>query len=133
MKMKRPDLTFVVVVLTLCAAVGYAAFAHAQDAPVKIPVPAADKDNLRALIHKQDKIEKQVAELNAQFMKLQQQAIAQMQGLQADQEKQKKAIDAAETQAFAAAKLDPAKYTLDEDAMEFTPKPELKAPAEPKK
>jgi hypothetical protein len=98
------------------------------DPPAKISLPpSAAKDELWSAVHKRDQAQKQIADLNARFLQLQQQATAQLQTLQAQDKQAADAIEAAKTKAYAATKLDPAKYDLDLETMEFSPK------AEPKK
>lgn len=114
-------------VLMLCS------FASAQskpvDPPAKIPLaPSIAKDELWTAVHKRDMAEKQISELNTRFLQLQQQATTQLTQLQAQDKQAVDAIEAAKSKAYAAAKLDPAKYDLDLETMEFSPKaapPEL--------
>jgi hypothetical protein len=130
-------LTFCAALLMLCS------FADAQSKPtvppvstadaapntVKIPVPLESRDPLRSAIHKQDQDDKQISDLTSQFAQMQSQAQTKMQGLQADKEKWSKLIESEKKQAFVDAKLDPAKYDLDSETMEFS----AKLPAEAKK
>ena len=88
----------------------------------KIPVTLESKDALRAAIHKQDQAQKQLSDLNAQLMQIQNQATAKMQTLQAQEKQADEAVTQAKTKAYAAAKLDPGKYDLDLETMEFSPK-----------
>ena len=126
--MKRHDATFIAIVLCILSLFGCVAFVHAQD---KIPLaPSSTKDALWTAVHKRDLAEKQISDLNARFLQLQQQATQQLQTLQAQDKQAADAIEAAKKQAYALAKLDPGKYDLDLETMEFS----QKAPApEPKK
>jgi hypothetical protein len=100
------------------------AIADVSAAPsaAKIPVPMESKDALRSAIHKQDQDDKQISDLNAGYIQMQTQAQTKMQSLQADKEKYSKLIEAEKKQAFINAKLDPAKYEIDLEAMEFSAK-----------
>jgi hypothetical protein len=122
-------LTFCAVALTLCSFAGAQSKPADPPAPIKIPVSLESRDTLRAAIHKQDLDDKQISDLTAQFAQMQNQAQTKMQGLQADKEKWSKLIEAEKKQAFVNAKLDPAKYDLDSETMEFS----AKLPAEAKK
>jgi outer membrane murein-binding lipoprotein Lpp len=92
------------------------------DPPAKIPVTLESRDPLRAAIHKQDQVQKQISDLTAQFVQMQNQATTKMQTLQAQEKQTEADIEAAKLKAYAAAKLDPAKYDLDLDTMEFSTK-----------
>ena len=103
-------------------------FAWAQskpaDPPAKVPLaPSVAKDELWTAVHKRDMAQKQIADLSAKFAQLQNQATQQMQTLQAQEKQAENEIDAVKPKAFAAAKLDPEKYELNLDTMEFSPKP----------
>lgn len=122
-------LTFCAVALTLCSFAGAQSKPADPPAPIKIPVSLESRDPLREAIHKQDQNDKQISDLSSQFAQMQNQAQTKMQGLQADKEKWSKLIEAEKKQAFVNAKLDPAKYDLDSETMEFS----AKLPAEAKK
>jgi hypothetical protein len=102
---------------------------HVAEKPADPPAPKITlapspvKDELYSAVHKRDTAEKQIADLNSRFLQLQQQATQQLQQLQAQDKQAADAIEAAKTKAFASAKLDPAKYDLDLETMEFSPKP----------
>jgi multidrug resistance efflux pump len=99
--------------------------------PVVLPVPLSSREKVLAAIHKQDSVEKKIAELNAQFMQIQQRAQQQLQALQQQKSTADSAVDAAKKTAISSANLDVEKYDIDADAdpMVFTPKPEPKAEA----
>lgn len=127
-------LSFFSVVLMLCS------FAAAQAAPPepvdppkaeKVQVPLDARDALRAAIHQQDKIEKQISDLNAQFLQYQSRAQQQSQSLQGQQKAAAEAVEASKKKAYEAANLDDAKWSIDTETMEFTAKPEQKAEASP--
>jgi TolA-binding protein len=111
------------------------AFAQAPPKPAdppkaeKIAVPLEARDNLRAAIHKQDQIEKQISDLNSQFLQVQSRAQQQSQSLQSQEKAAADAVEAAKVEAYKAAKLDRAKWEIDIEGMEFSAKPEQKAEA----
>ena len=106
-----------------------AGLAQATPGKAKIPVTIESRDVLRAAIHKQDQAQKQISDLTAQFVQMQNQATTKMQTLQAQEKQAAEAVSEAKTKAYAAAKLDPGKYDLDLDTMEFS----AKTPTEAKK
>jgi hypothetical protein len=71
-----------------------------------------------------------MTDLNLRFSTLQAQATQQFKELQDQDAKAGAALDAAKTEALKAAKLDPAKYSLDLDTMQVIPNPEPKAVAQ---
>jgi uncharacterized lipoprotein YehR (DUF1307 family) len=99
--------------------------------PAKITVPLSVREPLLAAIHKQDKIEKQISDLNMQFVQIQQRAQQQLQQLQQQKTAADAAVESAKKKAFEAVNLDAKKYEIDADAepMQFMPKPEPKAEA----
>lgn len=100
------------------------------DLPTKIPLaPSVAKDELWTAVHKRDMAQKQISDLSAKFAQLQNQATQQMQTLTSNLASAETEIKTAREKAFAAAKLDPEKYDLNLDTMEFSPKPEPKAEA----
>jgi hypothetical protein len=118
-------LTIFVAALMLCS------FAGAQQKPAdpppatsaKIPLaPSIAKDELWVAVHKRDMAQKQISDLTAQFVQMQNQATQKMQTLQAQEKQTEADIEAAKTKAYAAAKLDPVKYDLDLETMEFSAK-----------
>jgi hypothetical protein len=124
--------------LTIAAALMLCSFAGAQSKPAdpppapaaKIPLaPSIAKDELWVAVHKRDMAQKQISDLTAQFVQMQNQATTKMQSLQAQEKQTEADIDAAKVKAYAAAKLDPAKYDLDLETMEFS----AKTPVEAKK
>jgi hypothetical protein len=91
--------------------------------PAKIPLaPSIVKDELWVAVHKRDMAQKQMSDLNAQLMQIQGQATQKMQTLQGQQKQAEVDIEAAKAKAYAAAKLDPAKYDFDLETMEFSAK-----------
>ena len=101
------------------------------DSPAPLTLaPSPAKDALYAAIHRRDQIEKQMTDLNLRFSTLQAQATQQFKELQDQDAKAGAALDAAKTEALKAAKLDPAKYSLDLDTMQVIPNPEPKAVAQ---
>ena len=102
---------------------------------VSLPVSTA-KDELRAAIHHQDQIERQISDLTAQVAKIQQQAtqsLAQAQQqfaqLQAEQKQVAKAVEDARAKAYEAAHLDSKEYAFDQEKMEFSQNPPAKTEA----
>jgi hypothetical protein len=87
-------------------------------------VSSPAKDAIYAAIHKKDQADKALTELNLKLAQIQQQANQQFDALQKQTVAAQAALDDAEKKAFEAAHLDPAKFTLDHETMEFTPKPE---------
>jgi len=119
---------------TLCTVcmlcLGQAPSMKAAEAPKeKIPVAAAPKEALRVAIHKHDQAEKQIADINLQFLQVQANAKAQMDKAQAAEKEAAEEIEKAEQEAFKTAGLDQNHYALDRELMEFTSKTQApKAP-----
>jgi hypothetical protein len=97
----------------------------ASPAKVAIP-PSTVKDELASALHKRDAAQKQISDLQLNFIQVQAQATQKLQALQAQEKQATDAIDAAKKKLLAAAKLDPAHYTVSEDPIEAVAKPEPK-------
>lgn len=99
--------------------------AKPADPPAKVALPSSPaKDALYSAIHKRDQADKDLTDLNLKLTQLQNQAAQQYQQLQARKQQADIAVDAARSEAYKAAKLDPAKFELNDETMEFTAKPE---------
>jgi hypothetical protein len=98
--------------------------------PAPIPVPEANQKALYKAIHAHDQAQTQISTINSQFLQVQANAKQQMDQAQAKEKESAAAIAKAEDEAYKAASVDKSKFTLDEEAMQFTPRAKA-APAPP--
>jgi len=85
------------------------------------PVPSAAKEALFEAMHAHDKAQKQISDINLQFLQVQAQAKQQMDMAQAQEKTSAAAVAKAEDEAYKAAGLERKDYKIDDDAMQFTP------------
>jgi len=102
--------------------------------PERTPVPDSAKEALRIAIHQHDQAQKQISDINLQFLQVQSQAKTQMEAAQKKEQESQAAITRAEDEAYKAAGLDRAGYAIDDETMQFSAKampPAKAAPAPP--
>ena len=101
--------------------------------PEKKPVPVDAKEPLRVAIHQHDQAAKQISDINLQYVQMSAQAKAQMDVAQKKEQESAAAITKAEDEAYKTAGLDRKDFAIDDEAMQFTPRPKPQGKAEPKK
>ena len=92
-------------------------------APASVKVDSDRAVSLLQLQHKIDETNKQMSDLDNNFLKFQAQAKSQYEAFRTQLAQQQAELDKARADAFKAAKLDPAGYDLELDSMTFKPKP----------
>jgi hypothetical protein len=97
----------------------------------KKPVPEAVHDALYKAQHQHDQSQKQISDINMQFIQVQAQAKQQMDAAQAKDKEAQAALDKATAEAYKIAGLSQDEWKLDIDSMEFTQR--QKPRSEPKK